>query len=90
MKQVESKQIMTFKNTLENIDIVHSTTVIGSNKSVVSRISIDGTIAGEATLKEGIFKLYLMKAMPLDKIKAFTNLILNDYQEIETKNYVVQ
>ena len=89
MKQVENKQLITLKSTLENIDVVHSITVSESSKNVRSMISIDGTVTGEATLKEGVFKLYLIKTIPLDKVKTLTDLIITDYQEIESTNYGV-
>ena len=89
MKQIENKQAIKLQSTLENIDIVHNITVVGGNKIIQSMISIDGTVTGEATLKEGVFKLYLIKTIPLDKVKTLTDLIITDYQEIESTNYGV-
>jgi hypothetical protein len=89
MKQVENKQLITLKSTLENINIIHSITVSEGSKNVRSMISCDGALAGEATLKEGVFKLYLITVITLDKVKVLSDLILSDYQEIETTNYGV-
>ena len=89
MKEVENKQLITLNSTFENIDVTHNITVVGGNKSVRSMISIDGTLAGEATLTEGVFKLYLIKAISLDKVKVLNDLILADYQEIESTSYGV-